>query len=1567
MATACGRRKRAKGASDKTHSPADLEQTSLDSTADNTMNTQTPADALLQFMAQQSQMQLERWNREDKAREDRRREKEQEREEERRQLERDREEERRQREADREADLNQRQMEFRHLTETMTALTVAQAKPKIHPPKLEPMGNGEMIDAEFHRFEAHMATFDIPDRDWLTHLRPLLKDDALAAFMTLTPAEMTYASAKEAILQRMGITKETHMKKWWEATIKSDESVTQLACRLQDLGEKCLADCTTMREAAAVFSKERLYRLLPTNIACWIRSQKPHTARDAGILGDQYIRDHSLDYSILTKIKPFKPEKKVWERAGYRKEEQPHAGKNPKEEIAGASTLGPFNQPKADRKQDLSRYFDNKKGPMCFNCHEWGHIGVNCPKKLFPVSEVKLAKIPWQPALQLQLHVMGRINGISCDRLRLDSGATITIVHAKFIQPHHWVGETAHVVTALGQVQALPRAQVTLELQGQTIPCNVAVAESLTDDALLGTDIPSFLRIFQTESDKYKQQLSQADAVVTCQQARDMDNQLCQEQRASDASGASLSDLALVEQEEEAAADPTTDCTGPDALIVQEEIVQEAEAPIDPTTDCPGPDASIVQEEEAPINPTTDCPWPDDMFGPSRSRPKLTRSQKRVAAHTRAAAMLSHDTTQPQGSDLAQEQDHDESLQKARESAGQDGSAYYYQGRWLYHRSYDKLGNELQQLVLPQSRRTQAIKIAHSVPMAGHLGRRRTTARLLRRFFWPGIHKSVAEACRSCPVCQKAARKPSAKAPLQPLPVISEPFERVAIDIVGPLPRTKSGFKYLLTMVDYGTRYPEAVPLRSTDSASVATALMGIFTRLGVPKEVLTDQGSNFLSSLMEELYRMLGTRHLKTSPYHPQTNGAVERFHGTLKHMLRKTTTDKRDWDTVLPSVLFAFREVPCASTGFSPFDLMFGRHVRGPLDILQAAWSSDQAHLTTAATWVQEMRQRLDDMRTVAWENQHKEQANMQKRYNKGATPRTLEVGDQVLALLPAGSGKLDTQWHGPYVITAQVSPVTYQVDMPEKRKRHRTFHVNMLKQWNSPVASVLAVCTEQLEESDGHIVMVGDDCEGIPTLGQQLSQTQVQELQQLINTMPEVFTDKPGRTTAAEHCIDTADAQPVRIPPYRIPKAWEEQVKLEIRTLLDMGIIEPCRSPWASPIVAVGKKDGSLRLCVDYRRVNAVTKDDPYPMPRVDDLIENLGKSRYISTLDLAKGYYQVPVRDEDKDKTAFLSPHGKYRFLTMPFGLKGAPTTFQRLMDQVLDGLDEFAAGFIDDMVIFSMVWGEHLTHLRTVLGRLKHDGLTAKARKCQLAMQSCVFLGHVVGEGCVRPEQAKVEAVREFQQPRTKKDVRAFLGLAGYYRRFLPNFSSITACLSDLTKSTAPNIVEWTSDCDQAFRKLKASLSSQPVLANPDYDRPFILQTDASERGIGAVLSQKTDDDFDKPIAYFSRKLLPRETRYASIEKECLAIVAALQHFQPYLLGRMFYIQTDHRALVYIERMRNTNGRLMRWALALQPFSYTVVYRPGSQNANADALSRQSWIDDVTPPEGGGSVRELPNN
>jgi hypothetical protein len=234
----------------------------------------------------------------------------------------------------------------------------------------------------------------------------------------------------------------------------------------------------------------------------------------------------------------------------------------------------------------------------------------------------------------------------------------------------------------------------------------------------------------------------------------------------------------------------------------------------------------------------------------------------------------------------------------------------------------------------------------------------------------------------------------------------------------------------------------------------------------------------------------------------------------------------------------------------------------------------------------------------------------------------------------------------------------------------------------------------------------------------------------------------------------------------------------------------------------------------------------------------LIDRLGGANYVSTLDLAKGYYQVPVRVQDHDKTAFISPQGKYWFKMMPFGFKGAPTTFQCLMDQLLDGLD-FAFAFIDDIAVCSKTWEEHLA---TVFGRLAAANLTLKPRKCQLCWDSVGYLGHIVGHGRVKPEQAKVTAVQTFQVPKIKTDARAFLGLAGYYQRFIPNFGGMSACLSDLTKAAAPAQVEWTEECDRAFQQLKDALTQEPVLVTPDYSKPFV-PPDRCLRA-GTCLSQK---------------------------------------------------------------------------------------------------------------------------
>ena len=294
-----------------------------------------------------------------------------------------------------------------------------------------------------------------------------------------------------------------------------------------------------------------------------------------------------------------------------------------------------------------------------------------------------------------------------------------------------------------------------------------------------------------------------------------------------------------------------------------------------------------------------------------------------------------------------------------------------------------------------------------------------------------------------------------------------------------------------------------------------------------------------------------------------------------------------------------------------------------------------------------------------------------------------------------------------------------------------------------------------------------------------------------------------------------------------------------------------------------------------------------------------------------------------------------------FRRMPFGLQGAPATFQRMMDHLLEGMREFMGAYLDDLIVFSRSWTEHLQHVSTVLNRLRAAGLTAKPKKCQFGMAECVYLGHVVGGGKVQVEESKVDAIRGIATPQIKKEVRAFLGLTGYYRKFIPNYASTATPLTDLTRKTEPNRVNWTADYEVAFTKLKQMLCTAPVLWTPDFERPLVLQTDASDRGVGAVLSQPTEDGSgDHPIAYFSKKLLPREEKYSMGEKECLAIKLAIQAFRVYLLGRPFHVQTDHRSLEWLDRVKENNGRLTRWSLSIQPYQFTVKYRPGEKNGNA---------------------------
>uniref|UniRef100_A0A8C1MWX3 Gypsy retrotransposon integrase-like protein 1 n=1 Tax=Cyprinus carpio TaxID=7962 RepID=A0A8C1MWX3_CYPCA len=839
-------------------------------------------------------------------------------------------------------------------------------------------------------------------------------------------------------------------------------------------------------------------------------------------------------------------------------------------------------------------------------------------------------------------------------------------------------------------------------------------------------------------------------------------------------------------------------------------------------------------------------------------------------------------------------------------------------------------GEEKRLLVVPRAKTETILELAHSHPMAGHLAAANTAQRIRDRFHWPGLDAEVKRFCQACPTCQATSPRTPPPSPLIPLPIIEVPFERIGMDIVGPLPKSARGHEHILVIVDYATRYPEAVPLRKATAKSIAQELFLLASRVGLPSEILTDQGTPFMSRLMADLCRLLRVKQLRTTVYHPQTDGLVERFNQTLKQMLRRVAAeDKRDWDLMIPYVLFGVREVPQASTGFTPFELLFGRQPRGLLDVAREAWEQQPAPHRTVIEHVRQMRERIDRVMPLVREHLTRAQQAQQRHYDRAAQPREFQPGDRVMVLVPSSACKFLASWKGPYSVVERIGPVTYRLRQPGRRQAEQLYHINLLKKWVGTRDQVAALSLTEPVVVD---------------VNPHLSAAQKTELQHLVSQFQDVFSSQPGQTNVIQHHIRTAPGVVVRQRPYRVPEARRQAIEDEVQQMLKLGVIEPSRSPWSSPIVMVPKPDGTLRFCNDFRRLNEVSEFDGYPMPRVDELLDRLGRARYISTLDLTKGYWQVPLSEAAKPKTAFSTPSGHWQYRTLPFGLHGAPATFQRMMDILLRPHQAYAAAYLDDVVVHSEAWDEHLDRLRRVLSELRRAGLTANPRKCHLALSEAKYLGYQVGRGLIRPQDKKVEAIHAAPRPTTKTQVRAFLGLAGYYRCFIPNFSSLAAPLTDLTRKGQPEKVCWTPSAEEAFSQVKAALTSSPVLRAPDFSCPFLLQTDASDTGLGAVLSQIQEGE-EHPIIYISRKLSPAERKYAAVEKEALAIRWAVLELRYYLLGRKFTLVTDHAPLQWMARAKDTNARVTRWFLALQDFHFEVRHRAGAANANADGLSR----------------------
>jgi len=432
--------------------------------------------------------------------------------------------------------------------------------------------------------------------------------------------------------------------------------------------------------------------------------------------------------------------------------------------------------------------------------------------------------------------------------------------------------------------------------------------------------------------------------------------------------------------------------------------------------------------------------------------------------------------------------------------------------------------------------------------------------------------------------------------------------------------------------------------------------------------------------------------------------------------------------------------------------------------------------------------------------------------------------------------------------------------------------------------------------------------------------------------------------GRTNIVQHTIDTGDSKPVRQPPRRIPIHKRPLVQAEIKNMLERGVIEPCDGPWSSPIVLVTKKDGDVRLCVDFRTVNNLTKKDAYPLPRIEDNLDALQGAVWYSTLDLLSGFWQVEVAPGDRDKTAFSAGGiGLFRFITMPFGLTGAPATFERLMERVLLGLQwQIAVLYIDDIVVFASDFFTHLDRLDQVLARLRTAGLNLKPGKCHLLKHRVEFLGHIVSSQGVEVDPGKVNKVLSWPVPKNLTQVRSFVGLCAYYRRFIPNFSTLAKPLFSLTEKSQE--FKWGEPQAKSFSALKIALTQAPILAYPKTGAQYILDTDASNVGIGAVLSQVQDGE-ERVIAYASKTLHQAQRNYCVTRREALAIVTFVKHFHHYLCGTQFLVRTDHAALYWLLRKRDPEGQMARWSVFLQAYDMRIEHRPGHKHGNADAMSR----------------------
>ena len=950
----------------------------------------------------------------------------------------------------------------------------------------------------FLKYEKAQSHNEIPREKWGVLLHVFLSGTAQAAYGQVNPEHLDdYERVKGSMLRSLRDTPEQADRNWWMLSRKAGESMGSFYLRMRAVAVRRFDGYLT-REA--IFEKVLLSRflcLLPADHYNAVTLKEPKTAEDAAdIVDDMEGRGDFSKHHLAGGHR--------WQSNHYNQKREGghgsfgHSKGGGNQSGSGSSGGGgapsgvPGSQESAGNGKENrnsptppasgnssgngKKFSEKKRVITCYSCGEPGHIKPNCPNRVRRLSpcededdESDVAEPMW---------VDGWVGDKKIKGMRFDSGSDRTVVDKKFVPDEAYLGKKVVLKGWRGKQRSIHElARLTIQVGGKVHKNKkVAVESGMEYPALLGADLNRAMKreIMKGVMDEWAEEsvvvLDEESVVV-------LDENLpAKEAMQSEAVRITRAQARKERESEEAdlLASELSDCTP---------------TPLDKLFDF---DDDLFQGNTAATPVAELCTWPGVAGG---------------------------DTQMPIVSDkgtLADEQAADETLKLLHGLAAKLERGYKYEDGILVQGEEDCLGDMTCRIVVPKGRRQALLEMAHSGLVSGHFGVKKTYAKLSSHFIWPRMWVELKEYVRSCGGCQRASRNTNARAPLKPLPCVGEPFQLVAFDLVGPIPRSASGHRYVLTMMDMFSKYPEAIPLKKVDNEAVLEGMLEIFSRHGIPGTILTDQGSVFMSKLTKAVCQTLGIDQIRTSPYHPQSDGALERWHASLKGMLKRSEADLKFWDRHLRYLLSAYRDTPHCITGFSPFSLLFGREVKGPLGLVHSSWLDGECEVAGSGEWLIALKQQMAQMSQIVGEREKLAKAKMKEFFDRTAKLKVFEVGDLVLVRKPGLKKKLGDSWDGPYEILEKISDLNYKIKTPGGSRRSKVLHVNMLKKWSTPEARIHGIAVVHEEEGECEspqgLKLTRDGF--VPTV------TQQDRLDGVLSEFGEVLCNTPGRTVPLGH---------------------------------------------------------------------------------------------------------------------------------------------------------------------------------------------------------------------------------------------------------------------------------------------------------------------------------------------------------------------------------------------------------------------------------------------------------------